>query len=58
MDQQWGYCSQIKCFRLIDELETFTDARKICQSDDAHLASVHNELEQCKAYSIFNKFSW
>ncbi len=45
-DNKWGYCADIKCFRLVEDKKIFNDARGFCKSDGASLASVHNEYEQ------------
>jgi hypothetical protein len=47
-DKRWGYCTDIKCFRLVDEKKIFSEGRKVCMKDQASLVSVHNIIEQCK----------
>jgi hypothetical protein len=48
-DKRWGYCVDVKCFKLFDdEKMNFMEARNACQSDGGFLASIGNELEQCK----------
>ena len=44
----WAYCSDIKCFKLVEARSIMIDARKDCQADGASLASIHNSLEQSK----------
>ena len=56
VDQKWGYCSNIKCFKLIDQKNTFGNARKVCQNDGGgSLASIHNELEYSYVSALMRK---
>ena len=58
-DKRWAYCMEIKCYRLVsDQKKTYDEARKACLSDGTTLASIQNELEQCKLISdCFNYVS-
>ena len=52
VDMHWGYCVDVKCFKLVEDKKTFDDARIACKKENAYLASVHNEMEQCKTFQI------
>jgi hypothetical protein len=46
-DRRWGYCVDIKCFRLVDyEKKSYADARDTCQDEGGYLASINSELDQ------------
>jgi len=56
VDQRWGYCSDIKCFKLVDQKNTFGNSRKVCQNDGGgSLASIHNELEYSYVSALLRK---
>ena len=44
-DKKWGYCIDVKCFKLNPTRLSFSRARDSCMDEQASLASVHNELE-------------
>jgi hypothetical protein len=54
-DKKWGYCTQVKCFRLVSDAKRFSEARTVCKKDDANLASVNNELDQAFLTAMLRK---
>lgn len=44
-DKKWGYCIDIKCFKLDSTPRSFSKSRDACIEDNAHLASIHSEIE-------------
>ena len=56
VDNKWGYCSDIKCFKLIEQKNSFGKAREACQKDGGgSLASIHNELEYSYVSALLRK---
>lgn len=43
---KWGYCIDVKCFKVNEYTHSFSGARDACEEEDATLASIHNEIEQ------------
>ena len=45
-DEKWGNCVGVKCFKFIEGEKEYFEARSICNSEQATLATINNEYEQ------------
>ena len=55
-DKEWGYCADIKCFKLLEQKNGFAKSREACQKEGGgSLASIHNELEYSYLTALLRK---
>ncbi len=48
-----------KCIKFFEKYKEFSEAKKICESNDATLVSIHSEEENNFVYNLVNeKISW
>ena len=45
-DGKWGNCVGVKCFKIVDTLKNYAEAKSLCVADKASLASITNTNEQ------------
>jgi hypothetical protein len=45
-DNKWGNCVAIKCYKIVDDLKTYSQAKASCVADNARLASITSDYEQ------------
>ena len=45
-DGKWGYCQEIKCFKIVEKEERLLNAKEFCLQENARLASISNDYEQ------------
>ena len=53
-DGKWGNCVGIKCFKFVEDVKSFTDARNFCAAEQASLASITSDYEQ----GTWKYFDW